>query len=1090
MNNLSYILINEILKDNTTLIFGGGFKPPTKGHLEVVKQSLKKYPQVNKYIIFVGSGVRDGITQQQSVDIWNIYAKYLPINIDVIPVSSPIKSVIDYAKEHPDENIVWIIGGRQGDKEDESEFIRRSKTIDKYPNITASNIITPIFNISGTKARQALKSGNKSEVITYFPPNISDQDIEKIIDIARTNLIKENIQKTGYRAGEFNPDYPAETLKDKGIGLTSSKVGLLGTGHYFFGSKKKAEKLKNKGKYNIISQIDLSSYKLFRPDDPVGFYENIKELTSYIHSLTKEDLKDQEVKEVIEDAAEGFSEYLNIPYGKTYKIIAEYISNIVNKKLDGPLLSNRLLYNYDGIDMTNTQLDDFSVGSLIFDKKLKSNTYKTISEKLNENTIPSINIHEKIEQLINFMREKGYNIDPLPEIILIDDDKSNAEDFFGKTAYYDPINKSIVLYTYGRHPKDVVRSLSHEMIHHIQNLENRLGNITTTNTQEDDHLNKIEAEANLKGTMTFRNWTDSLNESFYLDTHKFDQPKTIQQYLTEAINEISLSKENAVDINGDLTGGTFKVGDITYEYSIKNIPNPYKDLGLFYNIQFTPRGEVTSIPKGGKENYIKILSTMYKIIIDFIKKEQPEYIGISSLDNSGGKNYHTVYNNLTTNNLNLIPGYFRKDSNLTFDSPQGKGRFVVLKKKNNLQENKNKDPFGLNQYARELAQGLEENDIEDDGRSSPYGSGYKKIKEYTNKYKKYVLNELFEKDLPIIDKVSNNLYIVSNDDDIEAKYDIRLEIPERDLWSINWFFTPNNKNKSPEAWKQVTATSFRVLEDWLKTNNPKALYISGNTGAKTKLYKAYVDKLQTLLNNRYKIDNSDEDRVVLRSIEEIKKSSIKKRIETLNESYDQALNYFQNGDINSKSKIERWSSIKHKIERKVIKEMYKITEEQPQNYTIYCDMDGVIADFDKRFTDLSGMSPNQYEEKYGTEQFWNFIDNEIGVRFWVGIPWMKDGKQLWDYIKKYNPILLSAPSRNNESRLGKRLWVKKHIPGAKLILASRENKQNYAKPNSILIDDRADTIIEWENRGGIGILHTSAENTINKLKELGIHITK
>ena len=36
--------------------------------------------------------------------------------------------------------------------------------------------------------------------------------------------------------------------------------------------------------------------------------------------------------------------------------------------------------------------------------------------------------------------------------------------------------------------------------------------ITTTNTQEDDHLNDIEAEANLKGTMTFRNWTDSLNE--------------------------------------------------------------------------------------------------------------------------------------------------------------------------------------------------------------------------------------------------------------------------------------------------------------------------------------------------------------------------------------------------------------------------------------------------------------------------------------------------------------------------------------------------------------------------------------------------
>jgi len=77
---------------------------------------------------------------------------------------------------------------------------------------------------------------------------------------------------------------------------------------------------------------------------------------------------------------------------------------------------------------------------------------------------------------------------------------------------------------------------------------------------------------------------------------------------------------------------------------------------------------------------------MYKIIIDFIQKEKPEYIGLSSLDGSGDKNYHTVYNSLTTNNLNKIPGYFRKDSNLTFNSPQGKGRFIVLKRKDSLNE--------------------------------------------------------------------------------------------------------------------------------------------------------------------------------------------------------------------------------------------------------------------------------------------------------------------------------------------------------------------------------------------------------------------
>jgi hypothetical protein len=131
------------------------------------------------------------------------------------------------------------------------------------------------------------------------------------------------------------------------------------------------------------------------------------------------------------------------------------------------------------------------------------------------------------------------------------------------------------------------------------------------------------------------------------------------------------------------------------------------------------------------------------------------------------------------------------------------------------------------------------------------------------------------------------------------------------------------------------------------------------------------------------------------------------------------------------------------------------------------------------------MSPREYEDKYGTEKFWDTISKE-GVRFWAGIPWMSKGKELWNYIKKYNPTLLSAPSRENESRLGKRLWIKNHIPGTKLVLATRANKQNYAEPNAILIDDRPDTISEWNARGGKGILFISTEQTIDELKKLGL----
>lgn len=177
-----------------------------------------------------------------------------------------------------------------------------------------------------------------------------------------------------------------------------------------------------------------------------------------------------------------------------------------------------------------------------------------------------------------------------------------------------------------------------------------------------------------------------------------------------------------------------------------------------------------------------------------------------------------------------------------------------------------------------------------------------------------------------------------------------------------------------------------------------------------------------------------------------------------------------------------------------LKEIYNkiIKEVEPQKYTLYCDMDGVLVDFEKRFKDLTGLSPNEFRDKNkgpkdpkGLNAFWKTIDGD-GVRFWVGMDWMSDGQQLFNYIKPNLYSLLSAPSFDNSSRLGKRLWVKNNAPGTKLILASRKNKQDYAKENSILIDDLKSTIDEWNAKGGIGILHTSAESTIKQLKELGL----
>ena len=462
----------------------------------------------------------------------------------------------------------------------------------------------------------------------------------------------------------------------------------------------------------------------------------------------------------------------------------------------------------------------------------KSKVFDIVSPVLNENATYSKDIDYKqmIQDLTDYMIEKGRNVEPLPKVEFVDGDTENAKEFLGKTAYYDPNTQTIVLYTEGRHPKDIVRSFSHEMVHHTQFLEDRLEDIQTTDTTKDDNLDQIEQEANLVGTMTFRNWTDSINEK------------------------------------------------------------------------------------------------------------------------------------------------------------------------------KNKDPFGLNAYALELARGLEEAINE--------GPQFGVLYHFTQ----YLLDILDDNILrgPIsltrsLDSyakewLGDQPYFVLDKDKLRTKYKIR---PYKDT-----------------------------------SDNPDYEEIS------------QYDEMEEVINT---------------DVTNLSKYIIKVVLPEPDEEYEDAL---------------KEKDIPYEIGK-------PLNEADPKKgsdkkYTIYSDMDGVLVDFNERFKRFSkGIPPTEYEQKFGKDKFWELVDG-IGVRFWVGMDWMSDGRQLWDYIKSYNPTLLSSPSRSDHSRLGKRIWRKRNLPSTKLVLAQAIKKQNYANPNSILIDDRTSNIDQWIKAGGIGILHTDTASTINKLKELGL----
>lgn len=160
--------------------------------------------------------------------------------------------------------------------------------------------------------------------------------------------------------------------------------------------------------------------------------------------------------------------------------------------------------------------------------------------------------------------------------------------------------------------------------------------------------------------------------------------------------------------------------------------------------------------------------------------------------------------------------------------------------------------------------------------------------------------------------------------------------------------------------------------------------------------------------------------------------------------------------------------------------------EEKNKIQIYCDLDGVLTDFDGRFFEKSGVPSTRFKEQYGEESFWAEVGRH-GVAFWAGMKWTADGRCLWEYLLKYDPEILSAQSKDSNSRIGKNIWIKRElrIDKVKVHIVWRKQKQQFAGNGNILIDDRNENIQEWEANGGKGILHTSAENSISNLKNLG-----
>ena len=800
-------------------LYPGKFKPPHRGHFEAVKRLLngehggvifnkesqkdvtgkvlkeeKQVENIEKVVIIVGTKTTEGITVEQSLNIWNVYKPYLESygEVEIIQAEVPV----GYTKELLNDTDHFYLAVGLRDTSDAPDLGRRSIT-DKHDNYEALVFtLGPEFNVRATNLRNALKYNQKEEIREFLPNELQDSDKEKIVDILLTN------------------------------------------------SKKTESPLSKK----IATQVEGVFNAWFDKDEPVK--DPLKEGSGGTPIAPMSAIKSSDRHKL----------------DTVYKRIRNMLGDDFYK----------IIFNQDHIRI-----------------QLKG---AGLNEELESE---SFDFTPHIASILEYMIDEGMNILPIPEVKLVRDEH-NAKELFGKTAHYNPVDKEIVLYIEGRHPKDVLRSFAHEMIHHKQNLEQRLHNISTTNTNEDDNLLELEKEAYLEGNITFRNWEDGIKNS------------------EENLNEESKKKvfENLADELAE---------DLLHE---------------FY--------------ESGKTKWSKVLR-VEKDFIDF-------------------------------------------DLEVTLELTE---------------------------------------EVEDmDGQA-------------------YAVTDFQEKDIDY------------KDDDL-----------------IQVYIKVNPYIEKPYTLMQVTLIQFLVHE-------MRHLIHGDGTNTVHDEYVREDNKVRSLINMG--AIPAYAYRLLPREIDAAVHEFIVKANVTGREFTDIVEEELNKEGYTEEEKNSIVDAYKKYIEEKKLN--LTLQEQEQGNLTFYLDMDGVLADFDRRFTELSGQSPDDYKNEKGENAFWDFIDEEHKKVFWVGIPLMKGAKKLVDAVKDFKYQILTSPSVKKQSEEGKQEWIKNHTGelfggSSPLIFFRKSGEKHTIKPsltkNDILIDDRSKNIDPWIQAGGTGILY---KNINQVLRDINNEIT-
>ena len=158
----------------------------------------------------------------------------------------------------------------------------------------------------------------------------------------------------------------------------------------------------------------------------------------------------------------------------------------------------------------------------------------------------------EVDSLTNFA-QKRMGFSKVPRI-LFDDDVPNSHKTLGKTGYYNPGNSEIHIYASGRHIKDILRSLAHEFVHHMQNEKGDLTNdgyMGQGYAQKNPKMREMERQAYEMGNLCFRDWEDSLKQKHpTIYNERRNRKMSLKDWKNKELNE-NLNKRWGFSMNLD-----------------------------------------------------------------------------------------------------------------------------------------------------------------------------------------------------------------------------------------------------------------------------------------------------------------------------------------------------------------------------------------------------------------------------------------------------------------------------------------------------------------------------------------------------------